>query len=95
MTHNFYFGKDADIVVGSASFASIIATDFASLGLTSTQSTAFGLLNTALQSAYSAAMQPPTRGPISIAGKNQAIVNMRARQLLSRKLFIPPRRWMI
>ena len=36
MTHNFYFGKDADIVVGSASFASIIATDFASLGLTGT-----------------------------------------------------------
>jgi hypothetical protein len=77
MGQNFYHGKDADIVAGSANFASKIATGFASYGLTSAQSTAFGLLNTALQSAYTAAVTPSTRTPIAIGDKDLAITNMR------------------
>ena len=52
MPRNFYFGKDANVVTGSANFASLIATGFATYGLTSAQSVAFGLLNTALQSSF-------------------------------------------
>src|SRR5438132_9481629 len=86
MPRNFYFGKGADIVAGSANFASLIATGYASYGLTSAQSTAFGTLNTALQSAYTAAVNPPTRGPVSIEAKNLAIKNMRANAILLTKI---------
>src|SRR5437867_7748661 len=78
MPRNFYFGKDADIVAGSANFASLIATGFASYGLTTGQATAFGTLNTALQSAQSAAVNPPTRTPVAIEARNVALRNMRA-----------------
>ena len=77
MPRNFYFGKDADIVAGSANFASLISSGFASYGLTSAQATAFGVLNTALQSAYTAAVAPSTRTPVSIEAKDIAIQNMR------------------
>src|SRR4051812_43604695 len=77
MARNFYYGKDADIVAGSANFASLITSGFASYGLTTGQATAFGTLNTALQSAYTAAVNPPTRGPVSIEAKNVALHNMR------------------
>ena len=86
MPRNFYFGKDADIVAGSANFASLIATGFASYGLTTGQATSFGTLNTALQSAYTAAVNPPTRGPVSIEAKNLAIKNMRASAILLSKI---------
>lgn len=74
---NFYHGKDADIVAGAANFASLISAGFASYGLSSAQSTAFGLLNTALQSAYTTATTPSTRSPVAIEAKNLAILNMR------------------
>jgi hypothetical protein len=77
MARNFYFGKDADIVAGSANFASLIATGFASYGLTTGQATAFGTLNTALQSAYSASVNPSTRTPVTVEAKNVALHNMR------------------
>jgi hypothetical protein len=86
MPRNFYFGKDATVVTGSANFASVIATDFASLGLTSAQSTAFGTLNTALQSAYSAAVDPTTRTRVTIADKNLALKNMRSSAILLAKI---------
>jgi hypothetical protein len=86
MPRNFYFGKDADIVAGSANFAALIATGFASYGLTSAQSTAFGLLNTALQSAYTAATNPSTRTPVTIQASRQAIINMRASAVLLAKI---------
>jgi len=78
MSRNFYFGKDADVVAGSSNFASLIATGFASYGLSSSQSTAFGLLDTALQSAYSTSIEPSTRTPVAVAAKNLALKNMRA-----------------
>jgi hypothetical protein len=88
MAQNFYFGKDADIVAGSANFASLIATGFASYGLTSAQSTAFGTLNTALQSAYTAAVNPSTRTPVSVEAKDTAIKNMRANATLLAKIVV-------
>ncbi|HEX3357333.1 MAG TPA: hypothetical protein VHS31_10220 [Tepidisphaeraceae bacterium] len=86
MSRNFYFGKDADIVTGSANFASLIATGFASYGLSSAQSTAFGLLNTALQSAYTASVNPSTRTPVTVEASRTAIKNMRANATLLAKI---------
>jgi hypothetical protein len=86
MPRNFYFGKDADIVTGSANFASLIATGFASYGLTTGQATAFGTLNTALQSAYSTSIEPTTRTRVTIAAKTLAIKNMRASAVLLAKI---------
>lgn len=86
MPRNFYYGPDATIVSGSDNFAALITTGFASYGLTSAQSTAFGTLNTALQSAYSVAIEPTTRTRVTIAAKNLAIRNMRANAVLLAKI---------
>ena len=86
MARNFYFGSAATVVTGSANFASLIATGFASYGLTSAQSTAFGTLNTSLQTAYSAAIEPSTRTRVTIATKNLALKNMRASAILLAKI---------
>lgn len=86
MPHNFYNQKQADLVTGSANFASLIATGFASYGLTTGQATAFGTLNTALQSAWLAAIEPTTRTRVTIAAKNLAIRNMRASAVLLAKI---------
>ncbi|MCY7300188.1 MAG: hypothetical protein LH616_13370, partial [Ilumatobacteraceae bacterium] len=63
---NFYFGKNADVVAGSANFAAILATDFASLGLTTGQQSAFGVLNTALQASWTVSFNPETRTSVTI-----------------------------
>jgi len=86
MARNFYYGNGATVVAGSANFASLIATGFASYGLTSAQSTSFGTLNTALQSAYSAAIEPTTRTRVTITTKNQAIKTLRASAILLAKI---------
>jgi hypothetical protein len=83
---NFYNGKAADVVAGAANFAALIATDFASYGLTTGQATAFGALNTSLQGAYSAAVDPSTRTPVTVAAKNQSLKNMRANAILLSKI---------
>ncbi len=77
MAQNWYHGKDASIVAGSANFGGLIATGFASYGLTTGQQAAFNALNTILQAKYSAAITPDTRTPVAIEGKNLAIVNVR------------------
>jgi hypothetical protein len=77
-SRNFYLGKDATIVAGSANFAAMITADAVSLGLLPAQATSFGLLNTSLQSAYTAAITPETRTPVAIEAKNLAIKQMRA-----------------
>lgn len=86
MPRNFYFGKDADIVAGSANFAGLIASGFASYGLTTGQATAFGTLNTALQAAHTAAVNPSTRTPVTIEARRVAIGNMRASAILLAKI---------
>ena len=78
MPRNFYFGKEANIVTGSANFATLISTGFAGYGLTTGQATSYGTLNTALQTAYSTAIEPSTRTRGTIAVKNAAIKAMRA-----------------
>ena len=78
MQRNFYHGRDATVVSGSANFAAILTADAAALGLLPAQATAFGLLNTALQSAYTAAVTPETRTPVAIEQKNLAVKQMRA-----------------
>lgn len=77
MSRNFYFGKDADITAGSGNFASLISSGAVTYGLTSAQATAFGTLNTTLQSAYAAAINPSTRTPVTVQAKNVALQNMR------------------
>jgi hypothetical protein len=77
MTRNFYFRKAADAVAGSANFAADIALNYASLGLTTAQSAAFGVVNTALQAAWTLATDPSTRTRVTIAGKDLALRNMR------------------
>src|SRR4051794_30670230 len=84
--HNFYNGTNAQVVAGSANFASLIATGFASYGLSSAQSTAFGVLNTALQAKYLAATTPATRTSAAIEGKNLALANMRRSAITLSKL---------
>lgn len=86
MSRNFYYGPGADVVSGSANFAALIATGYASYGLTTGQATAFGTLNTALQTAWSAAIEPTTRTRVTIAAKNLAIRNMRASAVLLAKI---------
>jgi hypothetical protein len=86
MSRNFYYRITADAVAGSANFASLIATGFASYGLTSAQSTGFGTLNTALQSAWTDATEPTTRTRITIAQKNLCLRNMRANAVLLAKI---------
>jgi hypothetical protein len=86
MSRNFYYRITADAVAGSANFASLIATGFASYGLTSAQSTAFGSLNTALQSAWTEATEPTTRTRITIAQKNLCLRNMRTNAVLLAKI---------
>lgn len=86
MPHNFYRGKDADVVTGSANFASLISSGAVSYGLTTAQATAFGTLNTALQSAYSAAIEPSTRTPVTVAAKRAALSGMRASAILLSKI---------
>jgi hypothetical protein len=86
MSSNFFYGRSADIVTGSANFASLISTGFAAYGLTTGQASAYGTLNTALQSAYSTANEPTTRTSPTIAAKQQAIVNMRANAILLAKI---------
>jgi hypothetical protein len=83
---NFYFGKQANIVVGSANFAALISASPVSFGLSAAQATAFGVVDTALQSAYIAAVTPETRTSVTIQAKDRAIHNMRAQAITLAKL---------
>jgi hypothetical protein len=86
MPRNFYYGTDANVVAGSAAFASQISASASTFGLTPAQATAFGLLNASLQGAYAESADPSTRTPVAIAGKNSAIRAMRASAILLSKI---------
>jgi hypothetical protein len=86
MPQNFYRGKDADIVAGSANFASLVATGFATYGLTSAQAATFGTTNSALQAAYSTSINPSTRTPVAVEAKVVAVRNMRVNAVLLAKI---------
>ena len=75
MVRNFYYRKQADIVSGSSNFAAMLVADGAGMGVSPTQISGFGTLNTALQSSLSASSTPETRTPVSIEGANEAYRN--------------------
>jgi hypothetical protein len=70
-------GRIADQVAGAAVFAAGIASDFASLGLTSAQQLAFNALNTTLQAAWLTSENPETRTSITIGQRNLALAAMK------------------
>lgn len=86
MSTNFYRGKLADIVAGSASYSAQISASPTSFGLLAAQATAFGALNTSLQSCYTASTNISTRTRGTIAATQQAVKNMRAEAILLSKI---------
>jgi hypothetical protein len=86
MARNFYFGKDSDIVAGSANFSTLITASPTTYNLVAAQATAFAALNTALQSAYTASINPDTRTPVTVGAKRIAVANMRANAVLLSKI---------
>ena len=86
MARNFYLRRQAEIVSGSANFASLIVANAALYGLTSSQSTGYQTLDSVLQAAYSAAVNPDTRTPVAIGAKDLAIRNVRDRAIVISKI---------
>lgn len=86
MDRNFYYRKTADAVLGSAGFASKISAAPTTYGLTAAQATAFGVVNTALQSAAAAASDTATRTSLTIEARDIALSNMRASATLLAKI---------
>src|SRR4051794_38326407 len=70
MVRNFYYRREGDAVDGSANFAALLVSEGTSLGITAAQSTAYGVVNTALQAAWTTAVTPETRTKISVEAKN-------------------------
>jgi hypothetical protein len=77
-SRNFYYRKLAEAVSGSADFAAYLAAHFAAVGLTSAQQVAYGLVDTALQDAFSASNSPATRTSVTVEATRVALRNMRA-----------------
>ena len=88
MARNFYFGRYVTIAAGSANFASLISTGFASYGITSAQSASFATLNTALQVAQEAAAEPTTKTKVTVLNRKHAVAAMRENaKLLARIIY--------
>jgi hypothetical protein len=77
MARQFYYGKEADIVTGSANFAARVGTTPGSFGVPAERVAGFVALDAALQAAYRKAAEPGTRSPVAIRGKDHAITAMR------------------
>jgi hypothetical protein len=75
MARQFYYGKEADIVTGSANFAARLP---GIPGVPPDRVAGFVALDAALQAAYQKAADPGTRSPVAIAGKDRALTDMRA-----------------
>ncbi len=69
---DFIPATDLGLTTWSANFESGIDTEYATYGLTSGQATAYTALDTAYQAAYTAATDPGTRTPVTIAAKDTA-----------------------
>lgn len=78
MSKNFYYRPRAQAVAGSAAFKAGITANPVSLGLTASQATAYGVVDTALQAAWALASDPSTRTKGAVAGMNTALRAMRA-----------------
>lgn len=74
---------DAGLLAWSTNFNTVITADEAAYGLTPGQSAAYGALHTAFESALTAATDPGTRTPVTVAAKDSARTDLvaSARQL--------------
>jgi len=70
MSTSYIPAKDADFANWSANFATLIAASPATYGLTSGDATTITAADAAFQLAYSDAINPATRTPVSIAAKD-------------------------
>lgn len=72
LTTDYLPRREADLVQWSANFIARVSTEFASVGLTGAQATAYGALHTSFVDAWTAANEPITRTPAAIQTKNTA-----------------------
>ena len=72
MGRSFYYGTDAQLFAGSASFATKISANPTSYGLTAPQATAYQTLNDLYAASYLAALDPETRTKPKVQAKNDA-----------------------
>jgi hypothetical protein len=78
MGRNFYNAPTIkDVVNGATNFAQIITVQYAQLGLTQPQATAFQTLATTLEAKYQLAERPDSRTPVAIEARNVARLAMK------------------
>ena len=73
MARNFYYGTDARIVAGSASFASCINVSPEAYGIPPWRAERYAEMDAVLQAAFTAATTPQTRTPIAVREKDEAL----------------------
>ncbi|MGB7161407.1 MAG: hypothetical protein WBD40_25335 [Tepidisphaeraceae bacterium] len=85
MARNFYYGKDARIVAGSAAFAARINENPLAYGIQPHLAAEYAALDATLQAAYRAAVTPQTRTSIAVREKDDALraVRLKAAMLAS------------
>ncbi len=86
MPNNSYMpSRQAEQVAWSANFFEVLSAGPPIYGPTEAQTTAFGLVNTALQTAWTQGTMPSTKTKLTVAGKDIALANMKimARDLVS------------
>ena len=70
MARNFYYGRDIDIVKGSANFAALIGSDAEAYGIPADRAALYVATDAQLQSAFRAAVTPETRTPVAVSAKD-------------------------
>ena len=72
MAQSFFAGTEYELFTGSDNFSNIISADYASLGLTLSQTVAYAALNATWRDAYLTAKTPETRTKAAVAAKRAA-----------------------
>jgi hypothetical protein len=72
MPADYIPARDVDLVAWSTNFKTLITATPTAYGLVAGDATAYGTLDTTWQSAYTAATNPATRTPVTIAAKDAA-----------------------
>src|SRR5262245_42879697 len=70
MGKSFFWGKDSELYISSNVFATLIAATPTTYGLTASQATQYGTLNTSWRTAYEVANTPATRTKAAITAKD-------------------------
>jgi len=70
---NFYYGKDARIVAGSAGFAARINVDPEAYGIPPWRAERYAELDARLQAAYQLVASPQTKTPVAVREKDEAL----------------------